>query len=352
MKRLYTVFLTAVVALVCSVAASAQNGPLNLTLNCDRDDAIEWRQTWSDADWKLLQKGDNAIVLDYDYGYNLHLRPVDGMRLDAVKSIDPDTYSDLEVYNPLDRSSFYPNSSWEGRTYNLVTTDLSEVRTTKLTVNITDDPKRFTIRRNSGPAYTFPSAGEHEFALDPNAELPLYVVAAGGTPLYKVELDDAAIPLDVNSRTNYTINNVTDGSRLDITANWPDDLETDVKITVPAEMAENLVRNFGRQVGYSTEYLDYQVNESFKVKSGYFYNLYFNTSEYSITSIKVNGVDQYVSSSTSFFAGTDPIEVVVEAIVKEVPKYTLRVARAGEVLYSTNGYSFGPLPEGDTEISP
>lgn len=53
MNRLYTVFLTVVLALVCSTGASA-GAPLNLTLNCDRANAIEWRETWNDADWKLL----------------------------------------------------------------------------------------------------------------------------------------------------------------------------------------------------------------------------------------------------------------------------------------------------------
>ena len=45
MNRLYTVFLTVVLALVCSTGASA-GAPLNLTLNCDRANALK-KCSWS-----------------------------------------------------------------------------------------------------------------------------------------------------------------------------------------------------------------------------------------------------------------------------------------------------------------
>lgn len=223
MNRLYTVFLTVVLALVCSTGASA-GAPLNLTLNCDRANAIEWRETWNDADWKLLDEGANALSLTYDYGYQLQIRPVEGMRIDAMESANPEAYADISIYSPLDRNSLYPTESWEGRIYNMRTTDLSTVRTTKVVVNITDDPARFTVIRNQGASFSFTEVGENYLALDPLTELPVRFSANGGIPLYKIELDGSPVPLDANSTTNYTFKELTDGQKIDITANWPDNL--------------------------------------------------------------------------------------------------------------------------------
>lgn len=127
MNRLYTVFLTVVLALVCSTGASA-GAPLNLTLNCDRANAIEWRETWNDADWKLLDEGANALSLTYDYGYQLQIRPVEGMRIDAMESANPEAYADISIYSPLDRNSLYPTESWEGRIYNMFSVTMPAMR--------------------------------------------------------------------------------------------------------------------------------------------------------------------------------------------------------------------------------
>lgn len=353
MKKIYTVFVAALLALVCSMSASAQGGPLNLILNCDRSDVVQWRQTWVEADWRTMQEGDNQITLDYDYGYTLQLRTIDGYRLDAVKSPDSDSYTDLNVSNPLDNNYFYPNASWEGRTYNIVTSDLSEVRSAKLTVNVVDNPNRFTIRRSTGPAVKLPSTGEHEFRFDPATELPLVISAVGSEPLYKVLLDNEPVPLQTNSSSMYELKNLSDGQRLDITSNWPADIKTGVSITVP-EGLEGVVTRIARELpNYGgSEDVEFTVNTPFKVQGGSWYSIYLNKNEYVIDKLLINGTSQYVSASSRFWVGDSDVKIDIEAKVKVVPKYTISTARDNEVEYSLDGYSFGKLPGGSTEIVP
>lgn len=352
MNRLYTVFLTVVLALVCSTGASA-GAPLNLTLNCDRANAIEWRETWNDADWKLLDEGANALSLTYDYGYQLQIRPVEGMRIDAMESANPEAYADISIYSPLDRNSLYPTESWEGRIYNMRTTDLSTVRTTKVVVNITDDPARFTVIRNQGASFSFTEVGENYLALDPLTELPVRFSANGGIPLYKIELDGSPVPLDANSTTNYTFKELTDGQKIDITANWPDNLETDVTITVPEDVAGVVKRVYRDLPNYAgSEDVEFETNKTFKVKGGYWYNLTLNTQDYVVNKLQLDGTDQYVSSSIRFWVGTEASDIVIDAVVKVIPKFTLRVERDNEAEYSTNGWTFIKLSAGDNEIVP
>lgn len=353
MKKIYTVFVAALLALVCSMSASAQGGPLNLILNCDRSDVVQWRQTWVEADWRTMQEGDNQITLDYDYGYTLQLRTIDGYRLDAVKSPDSDSYTDLNVSNPLDNNYFYPNASWEGRTYNIVTSDLSEVRSAKLTVNVVDNPNRFTIRRSTGPAVKLPSTGEHEFRFDPATELPLVISAVGSEPLYKVLLDNEPVPLQTNSSSMYELKNLSDGQRLDITSNWPADIKTGVSITVP-EGLEGVVTRIARELpNYGgSEDVEFTVNTPFKVQGGSWYSIYLNKNEYVIDKLLINGTSQYVSASSRFWVGDSDVKIDIEAKVKIVPKYYISTPRDNEVEYSFNSVSYMKLPAGETEIVP
>ena len=95
-------------------------------------------------------------MLTYDYGYQLQIRPVEGMRIDAMESANPEAYADISIYSPLDRNSLYPTESWEGRIYNMRTTDLSTVRTTKV-VDVSRHSmalarSQFNVRFNGAPA--------------------------------------------------------------------------------------------------------------------------------------------------------------------------------------------------------
>ena len=62
MKKFYTVFLLALVGIVCSFGASAQDDlpKVKLTLNVDRDNAVEYKVSYN-GDWHTLSKVCSSI---------------------------------------------------------------------------------------------------------------------------------------------------------------------------------------------------------------------------------------------------------------------------------------------------
>ena len=67
MKKFYTVFLLALVGIVCSFGASAQDDlpKVKLTLNVDRDNAVEYKVSYN-GDWHTLSKGDKESEITGD----------------------------------------------------------------------------------------------------------------------------------------------------------------------------------------------------------------------------------------------------------------------------------------------
>lgn len=348
MKKLYTVFLMAVVAMVCSMGLSAQSS-LNLVLNCDRDNAVQWKGSYY-AEWQTLAAGENAIALPYDYGYTLMLQPVEGFRIDQMISQDPDSYTDQSISSPLSTNYIYPDESWSGRKYNIVTSDMNEMRSAKVTVNITDNPARFTVRRSGGgSSFSFQNVGANELAFDPETELPIEFNVVGREPLYIVKLDGTDVRASASN--SYSFPTLTDGQVIDVTANWPTDMKTEITITTP-EGLEGSVSDFALMEGYTPTPVDYKVNEPFEVQAGKYYNITFNKSEYTINKVTLDGAEQYVYTGLQFWVGEKPVKVEVDAAVKAVPKFYLSTARDNEVQYSKNGYTFTKLPAGQTEIIP
>ena len=220
MKKFYTVFLLALVGMVCSFGAGAQDElpKVKLTLNVDRDNAVEYKVGYS-GDWHPLTQGDNEVEITGYYAWgsyqfdSVYFGPLSGFKLEAISCPDD---ANAYIRNPMGENSFYVYESSQGRVYTITTTDLSEVRTSTLNLNITGDATLINVARN-GLREEVLEAGAQAFKFDPATELPL-TFTAKNVPCYVFELD--GVPVDFNASREYTVS-PTDGQSLEIATVWP-----------------------------------------------------------------------------------------------------------------------------------
>ena len=196
----YTVFLLALVGIVCSFGASAQDDlpKVKLTLNVDRDNAVEYKVSYN-GDWHTLSKGDNEIEITGYYSWgsvqfdSVYFGPLGGFKLEGIACTDD---ANVQIISPLGGSNyFYVYERSNGYVYNITTSDLSESRTSTLNLNITDDATLVKVSRN-GLAEEVLEKGAQEFKFDPATELPL-TFTAKNVPCYVFELD--GVPVEFNN---------------------------------------------------------------------------------------------------------------------------------------------------------
>lgn len=353
MKKLYTVLLAAIVGMVCSFGASAQDN-ITLTFNVDRADAVEWKTAYSNP-WNTLDQGENVIEVDPYYGsyYYLYMRPKAGSSLDKITSADPDSYPDLRDTPVMELNEFtlYPDASWEGRVYNIVTSDLNEARTGSLTVDISGDPSLVEARLTGAVAnMDFAATGETVVKFNPETELPITFYASGGTPFYIFQLNGTEVAPNGSS---YEVTPAATGDRVTIDTSWPEDLMVQLTVNV-GEDVTGAVSNIQYQDGW--QYYDQEgwtLNEPFDVKAGRRYKVTYNTTDYTVSSTRVNGELVSGTYSVDFFVGKDATTVDIEAAVKQALKFYFIAERAGEAEFDVTGYgSYTKLEAGENAVFP
>jgi len=345
MKKFYTVFLAVFAALLLSPTANA----LKITLHAERAGEALWAPS-SYAEYTPLAVGDNEVELTESYGtYYLYVKPAEGFRLDAINSMAPDEYANLIVNYPMEANTYYLYSDSEGRSYEVLTTNLAEVRTSKVTVAITGDVSKVRARRYSVDQNIDFTEAETVLAFDPQKELPLRFYASD-VPFYSIKLDGADVA-EVSEKV-YDVT-PTDGQRLEIVPEWPADLKPTIRINVPEE-ASGVVKELWTGSSWNRTQLDFKVNEDFEVNGGQYLNLELNNKDYTINTIAINGESVYASSSKQFFVGSENVTIDIDAAVKQRLWFTINVDKDDVAQYDVSGWGayYENLKAGDNQIKP
>lgn len=354
MKKFYTVFLLALVGIVCSFGASAQDDlpKVKLTLNVDRDNAVEYKVSYN-GDWHTLSKGDNEIEITGYYSWgsvqfdSVYFGPLGGFKLEGIACTDD---ANVQIINPLGGSNyFYVYERSNGYVYNITTSDLSESRTSTLNLNITDDATLVKVSRN-GLAEEVLEKGAQEFKFDPATELPL-TFTAKNVPCYVFELD--GVPVEFNNSREYVVN-PTDGQSLEISTVWPADLKTNFTINIPEEMKDAVKLQVYPDDGWSpSDVAGFVLNEANSIEAGHYYRLQFDDDGFVINNVTING-KAADTSSQRVFVGKDDVVVDVDASVKERFHLIIRMGENSLASVATDayGYDYSPLQPGDNIIYP
>lgn len=355
MKKFYTMLLAAFVGMVCSLGAHAQDEGLKkikVTLNVDRDNAVEYKIGYN-GDFHTLVKGDNVVELTgyKQYGDSWSFDSIiwgaiGGFKIESIACPDD---ANCSVNDPYSTSNYiYMYEKSDGYVYTITTSDLSEMRTSKLNINVTDDATGLKIARKNLTSEAMTS-GESTFMFDPNSELPL-TITAENVPCYSVTLDD--VELEANSAREYIIE-PTDGQTLEITNKWPAGLKSNVTINIADEMKGAVKLQVYPDGGWTPSDVEGFVhNQANSVEAGHYYFLKFDTEGYEITSVKRNGVADDTSSHRVFVGKNDEV-IDVEAKVKERFHFIINVKPGSKAKYDVQGYSdYRDLVEGENFIYP
>lgn len=287
------------------------------------------------------------VIVTYNYGT---IEPADGKWVIKESALNGSTinvmpanddYAIVKVvdeagaeYTPSSGTVYISCYSFQtDKTFTISVRNLAETRTATMTVNVVGNGNQVDMRRADNSSVTL-STGENTVPFDPETEVP-FTVAHNyfGMTLYKVEIENGGT---VEPRgSSYQISPVN-GSKLNIEVDYPD-IDVPVNFTFTNEGTENVLSNI-----QSNNQNVSGVDGKYTVKLGTKLNVSFNTTDYDIASITLNGspitLDYYGSYSTTL-TETTPLDFVVDATAKKGSNITI-VAENPEGLIVYKGYSY------------
>ncbi len=291
MKKIYSLMIAAIFAMVGSFAAMAED--VTFTLNIDNPDAVI---TEINGQEFTLVAGDNEFTLP-------EYTPV------MVRAIPPYALTvfsgegdELNVYD--NTWYFYPSSNSDAL-YNLRTVNLDEARTASCTVNV--DCAQMVNAVLSG-TYSMVSLvdGENTVKFDPEKETVLSLSAVNYmVPLYKVTLDGVNVAMEGGS---FEVP-LTEGCVIDITAKIPEK-----EVTVTFNYAAN-EEGYGAIASAMVNYVPVENfdGQSFTAMAGSSITLTSND-DYKIKSVAINGtVAPWTGGYPYTFVLVDETEIAVNA---------------------------------------
>lgn len=220
MKKIYSFFMLAIMAMISSFTANAD---ITVTLKVDDatrmtayyqyyDSNTGYTQTYLDLTQFTGTEG-GTFTMAASYGY-LYVTPTSGNTLTSfVNETTGSSYSTTSS-NPY---AYLSESSGAAQTISVTSSDLESTRTASCTVNV-DDASKVNLTYYTGTKITLTN-GANTIKFNPNGETPFTLSHASyGETLYSVKLNDVE---QTATYSRYSIS-VADGDVLDIAANYPE----------------------------------------------------------------------------------------------------------------------------------
>lgn len=219
--------------------------------------------------------------------------------------------------------------------YTVSTAALADLRTKKLTVNVTGDSEKVQLYRYD--SYTaIPLVEGENTVMFQESESPFTIEPKYGTSLYSVKYNGEPVEDTGSYGSKYVIPAV-DGDVVDVEADFPD-LDVPVKFTFVNEGTEGTVAYVRLN---DKENLDPEVYlaDDFSVKYGDKLFVSFNSGDYDIESVTLNDEPYTNLYGSSFFATElDGYEFVINATVKPSYQITVHCAQWEHIKY-TEGWN-------------
>ena len=350
MKKIYTVLLSAIVMMLCGFGAKAADTDLTLILNVDNENAVEYRIGYGGT-YQALSKGENAIVCEANsFGSysSIYVRAKDPFKLQSVKCDEP--LDNRGIYSG--EANIYPASAWlsEGapRVYNVTTLNLDEARSAAVTVNVASGANGFTVTRNGGDAFKL-SDGENIVKFDPATESPI-VFQPTTVPFHTFTVDGTAVEPDYNLRYSC---DVKGGEVIEVDPVWP---EKNVMMTINiSDDTKDAIKSLSiyNEATWSSTPVDFKVNTPFEVASGQYMKFEFDSDNFEVNSVTVDG-QQLATKVSKFFIGENDVTVDIDASVLERFSFIIDADADNAVEVSVDAYNstWTTLKKGSNVVYP
>lgn len=307
MKKLYSIFMMAVMAVAMSFTAKAD---ITVTLKVDDATRLTAYYQYYDTNYNTQQtdldltqftgEQGGTFIIPGDYGY-LYVNATSGNVI--TYAMNETTGSSASTGS----SSYFYIGSYSGaaQTISVKSADLAASRTASCTVNV-DDASKVNMAYYDGSSVELVN-GENVVKFNPETETQFQISHVNyGETLYSVKLNDVA---QTDSYGRYYVY-VADGDKLDIAANFP---EIPATITFSyGDNEEEVLGCIAVQVN-GVDVTDFD-GKTLSVMMGDRVNLIGNTNLYNYNyAITVNGASQYFYGSYEFTVAAEVNTVEVNA---------------------------------------
>ena len=307
MRKIYSIFMLAVMALAMSFTAKAAS----VTINVDDPDRVSVKLNWQD---QTVVAGDNTFELEVGTSTTVTISAKRGAQLKSVTN-----------------AAGTPESTWDG-TYNLrinptdadfaakyivTSVSLDDSRTASCTIKV-DNVNNIAAIDRSGTYETIDLVnGENIVKFIPDMESPFMLYSVDGKALYKVTVDNEEVTEKWGCWELY----VQDGSVVDIQTEFPD---VDVAVNIAYATEESK----GALIGITVDGVEVtpDADGNLTVKMGKTVALVFDNMNYAINGFTVNGStpDDFWGSEYSFVV-MEATDIVIDAHKYGVFRATIKV---------------------------
>lgn len=291
MKKIYSLMIAAIFAMVSSFTAMAED--VTFTLNIDNPDAVLVESNNQEI---TLVAGDNVFTVAEYTEFMVRAVPPYSMTVTAENG---------EVQTLYDNTWYFSPSSYSHSLYNIRTINLDESRTASCTVNVDCAEMVNAVLTGTYTTVVFQD-GENTLKFDPQVETMLTLSSVDYmVPLYQVTVDG------VNVAREYSAFYVplTDGCVVDITAKIP---EREVTLTFDYSANED---GYGAIESAQINYVNVENFDGLTLKAmaGSTITLTSNA-DYKITSVTINGNEAPWTGGYPYnFVIMDDTEIAVNA---------------------------------------
>lgn len=291
MKKIYSLMIAAIFAMVSSFTAMAED--VTFTLNIDNPEAVLVESNNQEI---TLVAGDNEFTVAEYTEFMVRAIPPYSMTVTADNG---------EVQTLYDNTWYFSPSSYSHSLYNIRTINLDESRTASCTVNV-DCAEMVNAVLTGTYSTVVLHDGENTLKFDPEVETMLTLSSVNYMlPLYQVTVDG------VNVAREYSAFYVplTDGCVVDITAKIP---EREVTLTFDYSANED---GYGAIESAQINYVNVENFDglSLKAMAGSTITLTSNA-DYKITSVTINGNEAPWTGGYPYnFVIMDDTEIAVNA---------------------------------------
>lgn len=299
MKRFYQFFLT---LLLCMTGVAAHADDVKVTINVDDVSRVGIQVNYAEQE---VVAGANVFTVPQYTFVRVYAKA--GALIQNVKD-------DTSGYDVMSRiGTEYTTYPYADATYTVTSVSEDAIYTKSFTVNV-DNPAGVEAMLSTSYRSLSLVQGENTVKYNPETETSLSIRKGYGKPLYKVTKDGE----DVAAQGQAYSFDITEGMKVNVTAEWP----ADVKYTVTFNWGNEESKGYIQKV--QVDGADMPLADEMEIAGGSQVSITCNNADYTLESFKVDGVSQSLYGQLNFYVTKNTV-IDVTAHKAKMLKCTLNI---------------------------
>ena len=276
MKRFYQFFLT---LLLCMTGVAAHADDVKVIINVDDASRVGIQVNY--AEQEVVTGANEFTVPQYTF---VRVYAKTGALIQKVKD-------ETSGYDAMSRiGTEYTTYPYADATYTVTSVNEDAIYTQSFTVNV-DNPAGVEAMLSNSYRTVSLVQGENTVKYNPETETSLSIRKGYGKPIYKVTKDGE----DVAAQGQAYSFNITEGMKVNVTAEWP----ANVKYTVTFNWGNEDSKGYIQKV--QVDGADVPLADNMEIAGGSQVSITFNNADYTLESFKVDGVSQNLYGQYNFY---------------------------------------------------